>query len=234
MLKKAYLKSTKMRFPANQVQLLACLTKNAQKKILTEGLQALKLELEAKTEHALLDFVLLLEKWNQAYNLTAVRDPEQMITRHILDSLSISPFVKGPRVLDLGSGAGLPGIPPALAQPQLDFVLLDSNAKKTRFITQAVADLRIKNVEIAQERVEKYQPRKKFNTLISRAFASIADMLASTGHLADAGAEFLAMKGVYPQEELAAIPQHYQVSSVQSLQVPGLDAARHLVIITRR
>ncbi|HLQ26756.1 MAG TPA: 16S rRNA (guanine(527)-N(7))-methyltransferase RsmG [Acidiferrobacterales bacterium] len=203
-------------------------------KILTQGLQALKLRLPPEARRALLDFVLLLDKWNQAYNLTAVRDPQQMITRHILDSLSVLPFVKGPRVLDVGSGAGLPGIPLALAQPQLDFVLLDSNAKKTRFITQAVADLRIKNVEIAQERVEKYQPRKKFNTLISRAFASIADMLASTGHLADAGAEFLAMKGVYPQEELAAIPQHYQVSSVQALQVPGLDAARHLVIITGR
>src|SRR5216684_964927 len=203
-------------------------------KILTQGLQALKLRLPPEARRALLDFVLLLDKWNQAYNLTAVRDPQQMITRHILDSLSVLPFVKGPRVLDVGSGAGLPGIPLALAQPQLDFVLLDSNAKKTRFITQAVADLRIKNVEIAQERVEKYQPRKKFNTLISRAFASIADMLASTGHLADAGAEFLAMKGVYPQEELAAIPQHYQASSVQALQVPGLDAARHLVIITGR
>jgi len=203
-------------------------------KILTEGLQALKLRLEPDVERALLDFVLLLNKWNQAYNLTAVRDPEQMITRHILDSLSISPFVKGPRVLDLGSGAGLPGIPLALAQPQLDFVLLDSNAKKTRFITQAIADLRIKNVEIVQARVEKYQPHGKFNTLISRAFASIADMLASAGHLVDTGAEFLAMKGVYPQEELTAIPQNYKVSSVQALQVPGLDAARHLVIITRR
>jgi 16S rRNA (guanine527-N7)-methyltransferase len=157
-----------------------------------------------------------------------------MITRHILDSLSILPFAKGPRVLDLGSGAGLPGIPLALVQPRLDFVLLDSNAKKTRFITQAVASLRIKNVEIVQQRVEKYQPRKKFNTLISRAFGSIADMLASAGHLAEAGAEFLAMKGVYPQEELTAIPQNYKVLSVQALQVPGLDAARHLVIITRR
>jgi 16S rRNA (guanine527-N7)-methyltransferase len=203
-------------------------------KTLTEGLQALNLQLEPGAERALLDFVLLLDKWNQAYNLTAVRDPQQMITRHILDSLSISPFVKGPRVLDVGSGAGLPGIPLALAQPQLDFVLLDSNAKKTRFITQAVASFRIKNVEIVQERVEKYDPRKKFNTLISRAFASIADMLAGTGHLADTGAEFLAMKGVYPQEELTAIPQNYKVSSVQALQVPGLDAARHLVIITRR
>ena len=203
-------------------------------KTLTEGLQALNLQLEPGAERALLDFVLLLDKWNQAYNLTAVRDPQQMITRHILDSLSISPFVKGPRVLDVGSGAGSPGIPLALAQPQLDFVLLDSNAKKTRFITQAVASFRIKNVEIVQERVEKYDPRKKFNTLISRAFASIADMLAGTGHLADTGAEFLAMKGVYPQEELTAIPQNYKVSSVQALQVPGLDAARHLVIITRR
>src|SRR4051812_5708170 len=198
-------------------------------KILTEGLQALKLRLEPEAPRALLDFVLMLDKWNQAYNLTAVRDPQQMVTRHILDSLTILPFAKGPRVLDLGSGAGLPGIPLALAMPQLEFVLLDSNAKKTRFITQAVADLGIKNVEIVQQRVEKYQPPKKFNTLISRAFASIADMLAGAGHLAEAGAEFLAMKGVYPQEELAALPQNYKISSVQALHVPGLDATRHLV-----
>ncbi len=203
-------------------------------KILTEGLQKLNLGFAPHTARALIQFVLLLEKWNKTYNLTAVRDPQQMLTRHILDSLAVLPFIKGPRVLDLGAGAGLPGIPLALARPRLEFVLLDGNAKKTRFITQAVADLGMKNVEIVQQRAEKYRPDIKFNTLISRAFGSIADMLASAGHLADAGAEFLAMKGVYPQEELTAIPQNYKVSSVQALQVPGLDAARHLVIITGR
>lgn len=182
----------------------------------------------------LLAFVHLLAKWNAAYNLTAVRDPQEMITRHLLDSLVLLPYVQGPRVLDIGTGPGLPGIPLAVARPDCAFTLLDANAKKTRFVTQAVGELGLKNVEVVQERVENYRPVEKFDTLVARAFSSIADMLNNARHLCAPGGRFLAMKGVYPEAELAAIPADFAVSEVVALKVPGLDAARHLAIITRR
>lgn len=199
--------------------------------ILADGLQALRIELDAHTQQALVDFVALLGRWNEAYNLTAVREPEQMMIRHVLDSLAILPFVQGPRVIDIGTGPGLPGIPLALARPQMRFVLLDSNAKKISFVRQAIAQLGLKNVEAVQERVEKYRPADKFNSLLSRAFASLGDMLAGADHLCAPGGQFLAMKGLYPQEELAEIGSAYS-ARVEALQVPGLDAARHLIIIT--
>jgi 16S rRNA (guanine527-N7)-methyltransferase len=198
---------------------------------LQEGLHALGLALVPDVQEKLIAYIELLAKWNQAYNLTAVRDRQQMIARHLLDSLAILPLVHGPRVLDIGSGAGLPGIPLAMARPDISFVLLDSNAKKTRFLVQAVAELGLKNVEVIQERAEKYRPAVKFDTLIARAFAGIADMLSVSAPLCAPGGRWLAMKGVYPQEELSAIPPGYTIET-QQLQVPGLDAARHVVIIT--
>ncbi len=200
-------------------------------KSLQAGLRELELELPPAAQEKLIAYIELLAKWNQAYNLTAVRDPGQMITRHLLDSLAILPLVRGPRVLDIGSGAGLPGIPLALARPDLQFVLLDSNAKKTRFLVQAVAELDLKNVEVAHSRVETYRPVAPFDTLIARAFAGIADMLSASAPLCAPGGRWLAMKGVYPQQELAAIPPGYQTET-RRLQVPGLDAERHVVIIT--
>jgi len=182
----------------------------------------------------LLVFVRLLAKWNAAYNLTAVRDPEEMVTRHLLDSLVLLPYLHGSRVLDIGTGPGLPGIPLAVARPDCAFTLLDANAKKTRFVTQAVGELGLKNVDVLQARVENYRPEQKFDTLVARAFSSIADMLNSAQHLCAPGGRFLAMKGMYPEEELAAIPAEFAVTEVAALQVPGLDAARHLAIITLR
>jgi 16S rRNA (guanine527-N7)-methyltransferase len=188
--------------------------------------------LPAEDRQRLLAFVRLLAKWNAAYNLTAVRDPQAMITRHLLDSLVLLPYLQGPRVLDIGTGPGLPGIPLAIARPDCSFTLLDANAKKTRFVTQAVGELGLKNVDVVQTRVENYRPVEKFDTLVARALSSIADMLTSARHLCAPGGRFLAMKGVYPEEELAAIPADYVVSEVVALKVPGLDAARHLAIIT--
>lgn len=200
---------------------------------LAEGLAALPLVLEARATQQLLAYLQLLDKWSVAFNLTAIRDPEQMVTRHLLDSLSILPWLQGPRVLDVGSGAGLPGIPLAVARPDLAFTLLDANAKKTRFITQAVGELGLKNVEVVQNRAENYRPSATFDTLVSRAFASIADMLAATRHLCAPHGRFLAMKGVYPEKELAAVPAEMAIETV-ALRVPGLAAERHLVILTPR
>lgn len=200
--------------------------------LIRSGALALGLDLPPASVQKLADYLALLQKWNQVYNLTAVRDPEQMVYRHILDSLSVVPYLHGKRVLDIGTGAGLPGIPLAVACPERDFVLLDSNAKKIRFVTQAIAMLQLQNARAVVERAEKLDTSEKFDTLISRALGGIADMLAVAGRLCAPGGRFLAMKGVYPQEELAALPPGYEMLAVEALQVPGLDGKRHVVIIS--
>lgn len=193
---------------------------------------ALGLTLPADAERRLLDYLRLLAKWSSAYNLTAVRDPSEMVTRHLLDSLAVAPHVRGPEVLDIGTGAGLPGIPLALALPEFAFTLLDSNAKKTRFVTQAVAELGLTNVCVVNARAEDFHPPRPFATLIARAFASIPDMLAACAHLCAPGGRILAMKGKLPEDELAALPGPWRVVVAERLAVPGLQATRHLVIIT--
>lgn len=198
---------------------------------LDHGLAAIGLALPDAARERLLAYLRLLAKWNSAYNLTAVRDPLEMVTRHLLDSLVIAPHLHGARVLDVGTGPGLPGIPLAVACPTLGFTLVDANAKKTRFVVQAVGELALKNVEVVQTRVENYRPSRIFDTVVSRAFASIADMLAAARHLCAPGGRFLAMKGAYPEEELKALPAGYDVEVVP-LAVPGLEAARHVVIVT--
>ena len=199
---------------------------------LASGLKELGIAVPDSDQQRFIAYVRLLAKWNNAYNLTAVRDPEEMITRHVLDSLTLLPYLHGQRLLDIGSGAGLPGIPLAIARPDLAFTLIDANAKKTRFIVQAIGELGLKNVDAVQARVENYRPTHKFDTLMSRAFASIADMLTSTQHLCAPDGRFLAMKGVHPREELTVLPPGYALQQVVALKVPGLDAARHVVIIT--
>lgn len=202
--------------------------------LLADGLKQLGLTLDTETQAALRRYVDLLGRWNRTYNLTAVRDPVEMVTRHLLDSLAIAPFVRGPRVIDVGTGAGLPGIPLALAHPALAFVLLDANAKKTRFLVEVQGQLKLRHVEVVQARVEAYRPEQPFDTVLSRAFASIADMLKTAGHLCRPGGQLLAMKGTYPAEELAEMPAEYRLVRTEALRVPGLDAERHLVIITPR
>jgi 16S rRNA (guanine527-N7)-methyltransferase len=174
-------------------------------------------------------YLTLLERWNRAYNLTAVRDPAAMVVRHLLDSLSILPWLVGPRVLDVGSGAGLPGIPLAIVRPDHDFFLLDSNGKRTRFLIQVVADLQLKNVNVVRGRVEDYQPEAPFDCIVSRAFATLADMVVDAGRLCAPTGRLLAMKGVFPDDELARLPSGYAVVGVHRLRVPSLDAERHLV-----
>lgn len=201
-------------------------------KLLTSAVKNASIELSPDTIEKLVEYILLLEKWNQAYNLTSVRDPEEMVTRHILDSLLIRPYLHGKRILDVGSGGGLPGIPLALTAPDLEFVLLDSNGKKTRFLTHMVQTLQITNVQVVQERIEKYHPDPCFDTIMSRAFATLAEFVTWSQSLCCPNGRWLAMKGIYPTEEIAALSDEFS-TMVYDLSVPGLNAERHLVVVTK-
>ncbi|WED42796.1 16S rRNA (guanine(527)-N(7))-methyltransferase RsmG [Legionella cardiaca] len=193
--------------------------------LLNTGL--IQLGIKADT-NPLLQYLFLLNKWNKSYNLTAIRDLDTMVTRHILDSLAILPWLHGKRIIDVGTGPGLPGIPLALYNPQLEIVLLDSNGKKIRFLQEVKRVLAIDNIEIVQSRVENYHPQQGFDTVTSRAFSDLAQMLKWTYHLAAPHGIWLAMKGRYPETELASINLPYQVNSYD---VPGLDGQRCCVII---
>jgi 16S rRNA (guanine527-N7)-methyltransferase len=173
----------------------------------------------------------LLEKWNRVYNLTAIRERERMVTHHLLDSLAALPHVRGPRVLDVGSGAGLPGIPIAVASPSLDVTLLESSHKKSAFLTQAVAELQLANVQVVTERVESWHPEARFDTIISRAFAELGEFASLAGRLLAPQGVLAAMKGVHPFEEIERLPRAYRVQEVVRLRVPGLDAERHFVLM---
>lgn len=179
----------------------------------------------------LLAYLDLLARWNRAYNLTAVRDPAEMVTRHILDSLAVLPWVPGGRLLDAGTGAGLPGIPLAIARPELQVTLLDSAGKKIRFLNHVCRELRLGSAAPLQARLETYAPEAPFDAIVSRAFASLAAFAGAARHLAGA-APLLAMKGRYPEEELAALPDWVRLESVEALAVPGLQEQRHLVIMS--
>ena len=202
---------------------------------LEDGIRRLGLELPEAVVDGLLVYLAMLVKWNKAYNLTAVRDPGEMVTRHLLDSLAVAPHLRGERVIDVGTGAGLPGIPLALVHPQRHFVLLDSNSKKTRFLVQLRAELGLDNIEVIHSRVADYRPQPGFDCVISRAYASIADILSSSGHLLTAQGEFLAMKGAVPEQELAEMPECWRLLEAIRLQVPGLEQEqRHLLRIVYR
>lgn len=198
---------------------------------LAKGLAILSLDLNDHVQHQLIDYLHLLTKWNRVYNLTAVRQPEQIVTRHLLDSLVIGPYLQGPRILDVGTGAGLPGIPLALAYPDCHFTLLDSNGKKIRFVTQAVAELGLANVDVVQSRVEAYQPVRRFDTITARAYSSIEELVKQTASLLADEGQYLIMKGAYPLAEVEALPAGYYLEAIEQLQVPNLDAERHLLVV---
>ena len=178
-------------------------------------------------------YLQLLQRWNKVYNLTAVRNLADMQPLHIDDSLSVAPFIRGEICLDVGSGAGLPGIPLAIVQPERQFTLLDTNGKKTRFMLQAVLELGLKNVKVVQTRVENWQPDAPFDAIISRAFASVADFVNGAGHLLTADGTLYAMKGRYPASELAELPHSWHVTAQHELHVPTVDAQRHLIELQR-
>ncbi|MEM9254453.1 MAG: 16S rRNA (guanine(527)-N(7))-methyltransferase RsmG [Pseudomonadota bacterium] len=196
---------------------------------LQEGCHALGLSLSGEAQRQLLRYLELLQRWNRAYNLTAVRESDQMLTRHLLDSLAVAPHVQGLRCLDVGTGAGLPGVPLAVAMPQRVFALLDSNGKKTRFLFQVKTALALANMEVHQARVESFNDAGGFDVILSRAFSSLDDMVRSSRHLLADGGRLLAMKGVYPAGELAEVSEQATVLGVHTLSVPGLSEQRHLV-----
>jgi 16S rRNA (guanine527-N7)-methyltransferase len=179
-------------------------------------------------------FLELLQKWNRVFNLTSLDTPRDLVYLHILDSLSISPYLHGKKMLDVGSGGGLPGIPLAIADPDKNWVLLDKSQKKTRFLVQVIAELGLKNVTVACARCEAFQPATGFDSIVSRAFGTIALLLASTQHLIRPEGQFLAMKGSYPEQELAEIPADFEVAGIEKLTIQGLAAERHLVRVKRK
>jgi 16S rRNA (guanine527-N7)-methyltransferase len=198
------------------------------REILLSGLDDLGLILSEDKVQQLLDFVLLMEKWNKAYNLTAIRNRAEMVQLHLLDSLTVLPYIKAKRVIDIGTGAGLPGIPLAICMTDVEFTLLDSNAKKTRFVQQAVLELKLKNVAVCHSRVQAYRPQQAFDVVLTRAFARIEEIIALIKHLLDKDGVLLAMKGQMPDEELESINAKVSVIPVH---LPGVDAKRCLVKI---
>jgi len=200
---------------------------------LRDGLAQMNLSLDDGQQRRLLAFLSLLCKWNRAYNLTAVRDEAQMVPRQLLDSLSILPWVHSRHLLDVGAGGGLPGIPLAIALPERRFTLLDSNGKKTRFLNQCVLELGLNNVEVIHGRAEDCKPDQPFPQISSRAFTSLDNLVNWCGRLLAEGGELLAMKGRFPEDEVAALPPGWQVKSSHALTVPGIEGERHLLIVAR-
>ncbi|MGZ5077587.1 MAG: 16S rRNA (guanine(527)-N(7))-methyltransferase RsmG [Methylobacter sp.] len=198
------------------------------REILINGIAALHLNVTDDQVDRLLDFIKLIEKWNKAYNLTAIRNREEMARLHILDSLAIVPHIEGKRIIDIGTGAGLPGIPLAICLPDIHFTLLDSNAKKTRFVQQVILELKLKNVEVLHSRVEDYHPEQGYDAVLTRAFASLPDIVKLTSHLLSKDGVLLAMKGQSLDAELAEITAQ---KSVIAVSVPGADVERCLIRI---
>ena len=201
---------------------------------LSTGARELGVELSASQQEQLLAYLALLIKWNKAYNLTAVRNPDEMVSRHLLDSLSVMPFIHSERWLDVGSGGGMPGIPLAILHPEKQVTVLDSNGKKTRFLTQVKLELKLDNLQVIHNRVEAFQPERPFTGIISRAFSSMENFTNWTRHLGDTQTQWLAMKGLHPADELVALPADFKVDSEQALTVPGCQGQRHLLILRRK
>jgi 16S rRNA (guanine527-N7)-methyltransferase len=198
---------------------------------LAAGLQELGLSITQERQDKLIRYLELLVRWNKAYNLTAVTDPMEMVHLHLLDSLAILPYLKGERFIDVGTGPGLPGIPLAITKPEANFVLLDSNGKRTRFLFQVRTTLGLSNCQEIHARAEAYNGSQPFDGVISRAFTSLTDMVDKTHHLLAGDGCFYAMKGRLPEKELSELAKAYTVSACHKLNVPGVDGERHLIEI---
>jgi 16S rRNA (guanine527-N7)-methyltransferase len=202
--------------------------------VLADGVKALSLELDGRQHEQLLDYLALLFKWNSVYNLTSVREPLQMVTHHLLDSLAAVPaFAEASNVLDVGAGGGLPGIVLAIARPAMKVSLIDTVHKKTAFLKQVKAELELSNVTVYTAKVQELQVQQQFDVITSRAFADLSDFVNWSGHLLAEGGQFIALKGVAPPGEQERLPAQWKVRRLQPLQVPGLNAERHLVFVTQ-
>jgi 16S rRNA m(7)G-527 methyltransferase (EC 2.1.1.-) len=191
------------------------------------------LDVDNLTIDRYLQYLSLFLKWNKTYNLSAIRHPDEMVTKHLLDSLSVAPHLQGSRFIDVGTGGGLPGIPLAITYPERHFTLLDSAGKKTRFLFQVKTALGLDNVQIENCRVEAYQPVERYDGVISRAFSSLKDMTDGCQHLIGSDGRFWAMKGVFPKSELSELEKHYIVDSSHPLIVPNLEGERCLVVLRK-
>lgn len=203
-------------------------------RVLADGIKDMGLQLTDAQQGQLMDYLALMAKWNAVYNLTSLRDPMQMVTHHLLDSLAAVPAFKGARnVLDVGAGGGLPGIVLAIARPDMKVSMIDTVHKKTAFLTQVKAELGLSNVTVHTMKVQELEVSDKFDVITSRAFADLSDFVNWSGHLLAGGGRFIALKGVAPQDEQERVPAAWKVQQVQPLQVPRLGAERHLVFIER-
>ncbi|MBC3932433.1 16S rRNA (guanine(527)-N(7))-methyltransferase RsmG [Undibacterium curvum] len=213
---------------------MAILDTKALKVSLSAGVQEMGLALNEAQIDQMLAYLALLSKWNAVYNLTAIRDPQEMVKQHLLDSLSAAPaFVDARNVLDVGAGGGLPGMMLAIAYPQTRISMIDTVSKKTAFLSQAKAELGLSNVTVFTGRVEQLEVTEKFDVITSRAFSELCNFINWSGHLLAEGGQFIAMKGVAPAQEIERLPAGWAVTGVQPLQVPGLNAERHLVFVRR-
>ena len=212
-------------FPKEQKELLSGALK--------AGIKQLNLKIDPQKQELLMVYLEQLTKWNKAYNLSGIKEPERMISVHILDSLSVLPLINGHSVLDVGTGAGLPGIPLAICNPGKEISLLDSVGKKTRFLFQVGSLLNIKNITIINERVEKYQSEQSFDIVISRAYSSLSQLITQTRHLLGEKSKLMAMKGLYPQAEINHLPDDFKLLKAHELHIPGELGVRHLLEITK-
>lgn len=213
---------------------MAILDTKALKASLSAGVLEMGLALNETQIDQMLAYLALLSKWNAVYNLTAIRDPQEMVKQHLLDSLSAAPaFVDARNVLDVGAGGGLPGMMLAIAYPQTRISMIDTVSKKTAFLSQAKAELGLSNVTVFTGRVEQLEVTEKFDVITSRAFSELCNFINWSGHLLAEGGQFIAMKGVAPAQEIERLPAGWAVTGVQPLQVPGLNAERHLVFVRR-
>ncbi len=201
--------------------------------MLATGIKACHLNLAASVQEKLIQYIELLSQWNKVHNLTAIRDPKDMIHKHVLDSLSLVPYLHSGKVVDVGTGAGVPGIPLALALSDLEFTLLDSNQKKITFVQHVILSLKLTNVRAICTRVEAYQPPEPFEWVVSRAFASLSDFIRLSQHLCQKEGRMIAMKGVIDPAEVATISSHLILEAIQPVKVPGVEASRTLVFITK-
>jgi 16S rRNA (guanine527-N7)-methyltransferase len=202
--------------------------------VLKSSLKNCDLVVTSQQQQQLISYIMLMHKWNKAYNLTSVREPRQMVVKHIVDSIVVAPFLEQLRYIDVGTGPGLPGVPLAIMCPDKQFVLLDSLGKRVRFMKQVAYELKIDNIQPVQSRVEDFVPEVKIDGVLSRAFASLKDMLHWCEHLVDSDGVFFALKGQLPVKELDELPSGFVLQDTIKLNVPGLDGERHIIKIKRQ